>query len=112
MSNIIQDGTFLQPIQIGTQNIYQWTDWTGAGITTQNPAPTGVPGDYASIPVGGDLFQDFSALTPGTYTLSFYVENQSPWNTELVLAIQQYLGIPIGELFAAGTAEELTLPRQ
>ena len=110
MSNVIQDGTFLQPIQIGTQNIQQWTDWTGAGITTQNPAPTGIPGDYASIPVGGDLFQDFSALAPGNYTLTFYVENQSAWNAKLVLAVQQYLGTPISELFAAGTAEELSLP--
>ena len=110
MSSVIQDGTFLQPIQIGTQNIQLWTDWTAAGITTQNPAPTGIPGDYASIPVGGDLFQDFSALAPGNYTLTFYVENQSAWNAKLVLAVQQYLGTPISELFAAGTAEELSLP--
>ena len=62
------------------------------------------------MPVGGDLFQDFTALTPGNYTLTFYVENQSAWNAKLVLGIQQYLGIPINELFAAGTAEELSLP--
>ena len=110
MTNIIQDGTFLLPIQVGTQNIQQWTDWTGAGITTQNPAPSGIPGDYATVPVGGDLFQDFTALTPGNYTLTFYVENQSPNEAKLVLAVQQFLGIPIGELFAAGTAEELSLP--
>ena len=110
MSNVIQDGTFLLPIQINSQNIYQWTDWTGAGITTQNPAPSGIPGDYASLPVGGDLFEDFNALTPGNYSLSFYVENQSPWDAKLVLAVQQHLGTPISELFAAGTAEELSLP--
>ena len=110
MSNIIQDGTFLVPIQIGTQDIYQWTDWTNAGITTQNPAPPVPEGDYASMPVGADLFQDFSALTPGNYTLTFFVENQSPWEAKLVLAVQQFLGTPISELFAAGAAEELSLP--
>ena len=110
MSDVIQDGTFLLPIQIGTQNIYQWTDWTGAGITTQNPAPSGIPGDYASVPVGGDLFEDFTALTPGNYTLTFYVENRSPSDAKLVLAVQQHLGTPISELFAAGAAEELSLP--
>lgn len=61
-------------------------------------------------PVGADLFQDFSALAPGNYTLTFFVENQSSWDANLVLAIQQYLGTPISELFAAGTAEELSLP--
>ena len=47
---------------------------------------------------------------PGNYTLTFYVENQSPNEAKLVLAVQQFLGIPISELFAAGTAEELSLP--
>ncbi len=110
MTNIIQDGTFLLPIEVGEENIYEWTDWTGAGITTQNPAPSGIPGDYASLPVGADLFEDFSPLAPGNYTLTFYVENQSPNEAKLVLAISQFLGIPIAQAFADGTAEELTLP--
>jgi hypothetical protein len=75
------------------------------------PAPSAILGDYASIPVGGDLFQDYSALAPGNYTLTFYVENQSAWDAKLVVAAaQQFGGTPIGELFAAGTAEELSLP--
>ena len=106
MINIIQDGTFLLPIHTGTQNIHQWTDWTNAGITTQNPAPagSGIPeGDYASLPVGADLFQDFSALAPGNYTLTFFVENQSAWEAKLVLAIQNFGGTPIDYGFATGS---------
>ena len=44
-------------------------------------ASSGIPRDYASLPNtdnnGADLLQDFSALAPGNYTLSFYVQNQT-----------------------------------
>ena len=74
------------------------------------PHSRGIPGDYASVPVGGDLFEDFIALTPGNYTLTFYVQNQSSSDAKLVLAVQQCLGTPSAVLSAAGTVEELSLP--
>ena len=109
-TNLIQDGEFLQPI--GTA----WRDWTSVGITTQNipPSNSGIPiGDYASMPNtasnGADLFQDFSALAPGNYTLSFYVQDQSSWAANLVFAVQQAIGTPITTLENDGLAEELSL---
>jgi hypothetical protein len=107
-TNIVQDGAFLNPIGTGS-NLTPWSDWTDAGIT-RSAAPAGIPGDYASLPVGADLFERFSALAPGVYTLSFLVENQSPWAANLVLAVQQALGTDVNTLFNAGTAEELNLP--
>ena len=110
-TNIIQDGDFLDPIGTGL-NSTPWSDWTNAGIT-RSAAPAGIPGDYASLPVGADLFQRFSALAPGAYTLSFLVENPSPWAANLVPAVSQAFGAVqggIATLFNAGTAEELHLP--
>ena len=80
-SSAIADGTFLQPL--GSI----WHDFTGVGITG-HPAPTGIPGNYESMPKGADLYQYFGGPTPGTYSLSFYVQNPSPWPVELAVALQ------------------------
>ena len=85
--SVIQDGTFQN--QIGTGgNLTPWSDWTNAGVTRQ-VAPSGIPGNYAAMPYGTDLYQDFSGQKAGTYTLSFFVQNQTPWPAELVLSFQQ-----------------------
>lgn len=63
-TSIILDGTFQDPIGTGS-NLTPWSDWTNAGIT-RDVAPLGISGDYASLPVGADLFQRFSALANGT----------------------------------------------
>src|SRR5450631_3444223 len=107
-TSFLTDGQFLQPIGTGS-NLTPWSDWINAGIT-RSIAPGGIPGDYASLPVGGDLFQRFSALPPGNYTLSFLVQNQSAWSAQLVLAVQQILGTPASVVFPAGTADVLYLP--
>jgi len=60
--------------------------------------------------VGADLFQRFDALAPGTYTLSFLVENQSTSPAELVFAVQQALGTPASVTLADGTLAVLDLP--
>ena len=87
----LQDGTFLQPIGTGF-NLTPWSDFSDAGIT-QSPAPSGIPGNYASMPNapngGSDLFQDFSGPASGVYDLSFYVQDQSPWAAELTVLYQQ-----------------------
>jgi len=100
-SQILTDGTFLQPIGTGN-NLTPWSDWTNAGVTT-NAAPGGIPGNYASLPVGADLFQQFATLSPGEYALSFYVQNQSAWSDQLVFAVQQGGGTPANVLWSAGT---------
>jgi hypothetical protein len=105
---IVLDGTFLNSIGTG-ENSSPWSDWTNAGIT-RALAPSPIPGNYASLPLGADLFQDFSALPNGTYELSFLAQNQSPWAAELVFAIQQALGTPVSTVFNLGTGEELDLP--
>jgi hypothetical protein len=102
-SSIILDGDFLDPIGTGN-TLTPWSDWTNAGVT-RHPAPSGIQGNYASLPVGADLFQRFSALPNGGYVISFLVENPSPDSAELVLAIQQAGGTFISDLFAAGTTE-------
>lgn len=106
-ASIIQDGTFQNSIGTGN-DLTPWSDWTSVGITT-HAAPIGIPGNYASIPVGGDLFQRFPTLGPGNYQLSFLVQNASPWAAQLVLAIQQQYGTPLAIGFATGTVEILDL---
>jgi PEP-CTERM motif len=107
-TSVILDGTFQDPIGTGS-NLTPWSDWTNAGIT-RAPAPAGIPGDYASLPVGADLFQQFSSLANGTYVLSFLVENPSSSPVELVFATQQGGGTFIDTLFQLGTAEEILAP--
>jgi hypothetical protein len=103
-ANIIQDGNFQGPLETGTPTALGiWSDWTNAGIAL-NPA-----GDYASLPVGADLFQRFTALANGTYTLTFLVEDQSTSAAQLVFAVQQELGSPVGEEAALGLLEDITL---
>lgn len=97
--NILQDGTFLQPI--GTDsNLTPWSDWTGAGIKTFAGGPGG--SNYAAIPVGGDLFQRFSALGNGAYQISFDVRNESSAASTLVFSVQQILGTPMQTVFDLG----------
>jgi hypothetical protein len=105
-SSIILDGTFQNPIGVGSK---PWVDFTDAGASTHS-APPGTPGNYASLPVGTDLFQQFSPLTNGLYELSFLVRNESSSPAVLVFAVQQGGGTPINILFDEGTAEELILP--
>src|ERR1700729_1955403 len=106
-SNIL-DGTFQDPIGTGS-NLTPWSDWTNAGAT-RAAASAGIPGDYASLPVGADLFQRFSALTNGTYVLSFLVQNQSSSPAELVFGVQQEGGRPIDTVFQLGTFKEISVP--
>jgi hypothetical protein len=108
-TNIIQSGTFQNPIEIGTPTALGiWSDWTGAGIG-RDPAPSPIPGDYATLPVGADLFQRFAALANATYTLTFLVEDASAWAAQLVFAVQEALGSPVGEEAALGLPEDITL---
>lgn len=92
-SSILADGTFLQPIIVG-DNAYPstaWADWTNAGATT-HVAPSGIPGNYASLPNNTDLFEYFYAA-PGNYTLSFLVQNTSTWSAQLVVGFDTpYIG--------------------
>jgi hypothetical protein len=107
-SSIVLDGDFLDPIGTGG-NLTPWSDWTNAGITRQ-PTPMGIQGNYASMPVGADLFQDFSSLPDGGYVLSFLVRDPSPNSAQLVFGVQQAGGSPAGEVFADGLQEEITVP--
>jgi len=107
-TSLILDGDFLDSIGTGL-NLTPWSDWTSAGIT-RHPAPLGIPGNYASLPVGADLFQRFSPLPNGSYALSFQVQNQSPWASQLVFAVQQGGGTPASTLLSYGTLEDLSLP--
>lgn len=86
-NSIILDGTFKNPIGTGS-NLTPWSDWTNAGVTRID-APGKIPGNYASMPYGTDLFQHFSGQAAETYKLSFFVQNQTPWAAELVLSFQQ-----------------------
>lgn len=106
--SIVLDGDFLSSIGTGG-NLTPWSDFTNAGVT-RHSAPGGIQGNYASLPVGTDLYQQFSALPNGGYVVSFLVQNKSSNPAQLVFAVQQGGGTPIGTLFAAGTAEELSLP--
>lgn len=107
-ANSISDGTFIN--HIGTVlNLTPWSDFTNAGIT-QVPAPTPIPGNYASLPIGSNLFQRISTLPNGDYRLSFLVQNQAPWTAKLVFAIQQAGGTPASTLFPLGLAKEITIP--
>jgi len=94
-TNILTDGQFFNPIGVGYCGTNNWCDWTGAGITT-SPMTNVFLGNYASLPNspngGADLFQDFVGPAPGEYTLSFLVQNASPWASELVLAYQEIGG--------------------
>ncbi|MFD1612080.1 PEPxxWA-CTERM sorting domain-containing protein [Sphingomonas tabacisoli] len=87
--SLLQDGTFLQPIGTGP-NLTPWSDWTSAGVT-QSTAP-GIPGNYAILPKGADLFQRFTASTPGVYRLSFLVQNPMAWSAEMITDVQEPLG--------------------
>jgi len=106
--SIIQDGDFLDPIGTGS-NLTPWSDWTSAGITT-TPAPSGIPGDYASLPIGADLFQRFSALPNGNYQLSFLVQNQSSQAAQLVFALQPTGGGSVATEFSLGLMSDITPP--
>lgn len=114
-SNIIQDGNFLDTtIGIGFNPATPWNDWTDAGITV-HPFSNVFLGNYASLPNspngGSDLFQRFSPLSPGEYTLSFLVQNQSPWSAELAFTgAQQAGGTSAFFLIAIGTGGLITLP--
>lgn len=68
-ANVIQDGAFRRSIGIGFNPSTPWNDWTGAGISNSHTAPVSIPGpgNYASIPVGGVLFQRFGTLSNGTH---------------------------------------------
>ena len=107
-SSIILDSDFLDPIGTGG-NLTPWSDWTNAGIT-RHPAPVGVPGNFASMPLGADLFQRFSTLSDGEYVLSFLVQNPSPNSAQLVFGVQQEGGSPSEVVYADGLQEEITVP--
>ncbi len=107
-SSIVLDGDFLDPIGTG-DNLTPWSDWTNAGIT-RRPAPTGIAGNYASMPVGADLFQRFSSLPDGKYVLSFMVRNSSPNSAQLVFGVQQAGGSPAEVVYADGLQKEITVP--
>lgn len=95
-TSLLQDGTFLQSIGTGS-HLTPWSDWTSAGVATHT-APTGIPGNYASVPFNGDLFQQFAGPATGLYTLSFLVQNASPWASELVVSVQRPGGVNWTEL--------------
>jgi hypothetical protein len=107
-SSIVLDGNFLDPIGTG-DTLTPWSDWTNAGITRRQ-APVGIPGDYASMPVGADLFQRFSSLPDGEYALSFLVRNSSENSAQLVFGVQQAGGSPSEVVYADGLQEEITVP--
>jgi hypothetical protein len=107
-SSIILDGNFLDPIGTG-DTLTPWSDWTNAGIT-RHQAPMGIPGDYASLPVGADLFQQFSSLPDGEYVLSFLARNSSANSAQLVFGVQQAGGSPAEIVYADGLQEEITVP--
>ena len=107
-SSIILDGDFLDPIGTGN-NLTPWSDWTNAGIT-RHPALTGIPGNYASMPVGADLFQRFSSLPDGEYVLSFMVRNSSPNSAQLVFGVQKASGSPAEVVYADGLQKEIAVP--
>jgi hypothetical protein len=107
-SSIILDGNFLDPIGTG-DTLTPWSDWTNAGITRRQ-APMGIPGDYASLPVGADLFQQFSSLPAGEYVLSFLARNSSANSAQLVFGVQQAGGSPAEVVYSDGLQEEITVP--
>ena len=107
-SSIVLDGTFQNSIGTGG-NLTPWSDWTGAGIT-RHQAPSGIPGNYAALPLGADLFQRFAPLSPGNYNLTFSVRDATASSAVLVFAIQQAYGTPVTTVFENGTGEELILP--
>jgi hypothetical protein len=107
-SSIILDGDFLDPVGTG-DNLTPWSDWTNAGIT-RHPAPMGIQGNYASMPIGADLFQRFSPLPDGGYVLSFLAQNPSPNSAQLVFGVQEAGGSPAAEVFADGLQKEITVP--
>lgn len=79
-------------------------------LELQGNPPTGIPGDYASMPVGADLFQRFSNLPDGEYVLSFLVRNSSADSAQLVFGVQQELGSPSEVVYADGLQKEITVP--
>jgi hypothetical protein len=100
-SSIVLDGDFLDPIGTG-ENLTPWSDWTNAGIT-RHPAPMGVPGNYASMPTGADLFQRFAGPGPGTYVLTFDVRDEATWSASLTFTVQQPLGGPWNDILTTIT---------
>ena len=91
--SIILDGTFQNTIGHG-YNYNPWTDWTVTTTRTSGDA-LGIPGYIAGIQYGGDLFQQVSIPTAGDYILSFLVQNESPWASQLVFSFQNrggYMG--------------------
>jgi hypothetical protein len=75
-----------------------------------HPAPMGIAVNYASMPVGADLFQRFPTLADGEYALSFLVQNLSPNSAQLVFGVQQAGGSPSEVVYADGLQEEITVP--
>jgi hypothetical protein len=100
-SSIILDGDFLDPIGTGN-NLTPWSDWTDAGIT-RHPAPTGIAGNYASMPVGADLFQRFAGPETGTYVLTFDVRDEASWSASLTFTVQKPYGGPWNEILTTIT---------
>ncbi|WP_137786180.1 PEP-CTERM sorting domain-containing protein [Sphingomonas sp. 3P27F8] len=109
-TEIVRDGTFQNGIGVGS-NPSPWSDWTNAGIVRAS-APDGLPGNYAAIPVGGDLFQRFSPLTNGDYQLTFFAKNESATLAALVVAVQQAGGTAYSTIHSLGLGKELYLPIQ
>jgi hypothetical protein len=89
-TNIIQDGAFQNSIGTGS-NLTPWSDWASSGVSRFS-APNDIPGNYARLSWGTDLFQQFLAPAAGSYTLSFFVQNPMPYSTKMIIDVQQPLG--------------------
>jgi hypothetical protein len=61
------------------------------------------------MPNGADLFQDFSALQNGNYTLSFMAKNEMNYDVKLVAAVQTAIGTPASQLQSLGFLKESDL---
>ncbi len=94
-ANLLQDGTFQQPIG-GSGS--PWVNWTGnPTVTTQSASAFGLPGNYVNLTFTGgrgsngstNLFQDFSYPTASPYTLSFYLNNFSAAPASITLGLWQ-----------------------
>jgi hypothetical protein len=105
--DVVIDSNFLGSISTGVP-ITGWSDWTNAGVT-KSEAPGLVSGLVANIPVGGDLFQWFDKLAPGSYQISFLAKNDSSSAAVLVYGAQQKAGISVNTLFSLGLGSKVYL---